>query len=565
MDDITAETVKKTQISLGKYVKKPPLTEKLLRKPPFRFLHDVIKALIKETNFLRGLFTDDELRNENVTEKDAKIAFLNKLIDAVKAVTKTDLPVRASKIVAGLEPTNTNLLLQTIGKALDAKIDTSEYVSNLKSVKGSSNNKKSKIKVGTNLKSSSKTNIDKEKQVEVKKKPVDTKSRTKVSSTPRETVKDKNKLKNKINDEKKEVEVATKNVPAKIVDANLNETEVIIDTSQHNIAETKSEEKLEIKNSERSLASQSERDGDSDKKSEVRVSHDSNEEVKTNSNALARPQSAKPKSGEQQSKHKQNNKDRLQNVTAGTSNIEEPVPRASGPAARPRSSLRPPSVRPSSARPGAPRLRPDSALPMQEPVAMGSVKVIVENVDAQDDDDTVVVENVDVKEETSSHYTNGHILMLQEEPSNVEIPLDNKGHLVEQILEQIQEGEGKKKIEIDWEYDSHAKDAVSKELSNLRTLIQNVTKTTSPLGKLMNYLHEDIDAMYSELEMWTNTRKQLYSEIKKKKKLNDDSMKPMHENLNHLQEDINKLQQEILSVQSTIIRNDLRIKELLSK
>nr|CAI5856683.1 unnamed protein product [Callosobruchus analis] len=156
-------------------------------------------------------------------------------------------------------------------------------------------------------------------------------------------------------------------------------------------------------------------------------------------------------------------------------------------------------------------------------------------------------------------------LMFQEEPSNVEIPLDNKGHLVEQILEQIQEGEGKKKIEIDWEYDSHAKDAVSKELSNLRTLIQNVTKTTSPLGKLMNYLHEDIDAMYSELEMWTNTRKQLYSEIKKKKKLNDDSMKPMQENLSHLQEDINKLQQEILSLQSTIIRNDLRIKELLSK
>ncbi|VEN42684.1 unnamed protein product, partial [Callosobruchus maculatus] len=113
--------------------------------------------------------------------------------------------------------------------------------------------------------------------------------------------------------------------------------------------------------------------------------------------------------------------------------------------------------------------------------------------------------------------------------------------------------------------ESHAKDAVSKELSNLRALIQNVTKTTSPLGKLMNYLHEDIDAMYSELEMWTNTRKQLYSEIKKKKKLNDDSMKPMHENLNRLQEDINKLQQEILSVQSTIIRNDLRINELLSK
>lgn len=39
------ETIKKTQDALGKFVKKPPLTEKLLKKPPFKFIHDVIKVV----------------------------------------------------------------------------------------------------------------------------------------------------------------------------------------------------------------------------------------------------------------------------------------------------------------------------------------------------------------------------------------------------------------------------------------------------------------------------------------------------------------------------------------
>lgn len=75
--------VANTQKILGKYVKKPPLTTKLLRKPPFRFLHDIIVAVIKEQGFLKGLYTDTELNAENVKERDAKIAFLTKLIDAI--------------------------------------------------------------------------------------------------------------------------------------------------------------------------------------------------------------------------------------------------------------------------------------------------------------------------------------------------------------------------------------------------------------------------------------------------------------------------------------------------
>lgn len=126
-----------------------------------------------------------------------------------------------------------------------------------------------------------------------------------------------------------------------------------------------------------------------------------------------------------------------------------------------------------------------------------------------------------------------------------------KGQLVEQILEQInevqEEGVVGRRVEIDWEQDGNycltavnienswttglrGKDATTREVTQLRALIQSLTKTANPLGKLMNYLHEDLEAMHNELQMWTNTKRQLYIEIDKQKKYVFYTWKPPNSN-----------------------------------
>jgi TRAF3-interacting protein 1 len=129
-EDFVATTMR----VIGALIDKPKMVDKLLRKPPFRFIHDIVTAVMAKTTYPEGYFTPDELNSANFTETNAKLAFLQKLIDLVAATNSVDLSqVNPKKIAAGLEPENTNTLLQQFGYAAASGISARDVMARLAS------------------------------------------------------------------------------------------------------------------------------------------------------------------------------------------------------------------------------------------------------------------------------------------------------------------------------------------------------------------------------------------------------------------------------------------------
>lgn len=52
-------------------------------------------------------------------------------------------------------------------------------------------------------------------------------------------------------------------------------------------------------------------------------------------------------------------------------------------------------------------------------------------------------------------------------------------------------------------------------MDTLRDTIQKLTRSVNPLGKLMDFLQEDIDSMQMELSMWRNIYTSARSDLKR--------------------------------------------------
>jgi TRAF3-interacting protein 1 len=77
------ELVALARDKISAIISKPKMTEKLLSKPPFRFLHDTVSAITQATGFAAGLYNESELDSAAISDKHAKMSYLDKIFNLV--------------------------------------------------------------------------------------------------------------------------------------------------------------------------------------------------------------------------------------------------------------------------------------------------------------------------------------------------------------------------------------------------------------------------------------------------------------------------------------------------
>ena len=107
------------------------MTEKLLSRPPFRYIHDIISATIQATGFGEGIFVGDETNSKAIQDKEQKMLVLQKIIDLTQMVLQQEVDVETIKIVAGKDCEKTNYFLQAFYQAATAGVDSGPIVAQI--------------------------------------------------------------------------------------------------------------------------------------------------------------------------------------------------------------------------------------------------------------------------------------------------------------------------------------------------------------------------------------------------------------------------------------------------
>ncbi|XP_064443443.1 TRAF3-interacting protein 1 isoform X8 [Mirounga angustirostris] len=612
---MNAAVVKRTQEALGRVIRRPPLTEKLLSKPPFRYLHDIITEVIRMTGFMKGLYTDAELKSDNVKDKDAKISFLQKAIDVVVMVSGEPLSAKPARIVAGHEPERTNELLQRIGKCCLSKLSSDEAVKRVLAgekgdLKGRTSltskaqdldnknareeeprvhkDKEDKRNSEINERSTSRDRKEKEEVKEESKGREKDKEKEKTKETDRDRHKDPERDKHREGERER-----VRNRAKQDRDRGNRDRDKDLDRAREKRNEG-GKEKERWKDREREREQDKARDRDRrrvkdgehsrDPDREKTREHDKPDKKSSSSGEVSKKLpdgSLKDSKAETETEistrasrsvttkpSKRRSENSMEEGEVGPSGPEKPEVSESSelPSELPANIRRIP--RPGSARPAPPRVKHQDSVEALTPDRTGSGKLVANViVDAQnsdnEEDGQFVVEAAPQLPEMSE---------LEMVPV-VDVEAEEKhGGLVKKILETKKDyeklqraprpGEKEKSLvfESAWKKE---KDIVSKEIEKLRVSIQTLCKSALPLGKIMDYIQEDVDAMQNELQLWHSENKQHREALQQEQSITDCAVEPLKAELAELEQLIKDQQDKICAVKANILKNEEKIQKMV--
>ncbi|XP_034641240.1 TRAF3-interacting protein 1 isoform X4 [Trachemys scripta elegans] len=627
---------------------------------------------------MNGLYTDFEMKSDNVKDKDAKISFLQKAIDVVIMVTGEPLSVKPARIVAGHEPERTNEFLQAIGKCCLNKLSSDDAVKRVLA------GEKADIKGKPPSTSKSQDKENRESRAEEQKSHKDKEGRgdneikdrsTSRDRKPREELKEEEKKqKEKERDKHKDNEDRHKDLEAdnfredekhererskNRTSKQGRETEKSRDKEKGDVEREKDlehdkgqekerkneggkeKEKLKERDKEKGRDKDREKDRDRGKERERdrrRERGKDGERLKERGTDKAEKKSTGSedtlaKKTERSSKDTKTEPDKesgsparipRQSSTKGPRQRVKPgaegVLETNSPAdnvsdekaasilhakAEPRPAIKhqgesasdaegeagnrasekpmvsengevsndlPPHVtqrrppRPNSARPAPPRIKRQESAEVLLPERNGSGKavsnVIIDKKNSDDEDDQFVVEAAPQLPEMPE---------METEPI-VELDGDEKhGGLVKRILEtkrDYETSQQSKSTEKEKPLLSEAarrkeKDLVSKEIEKFRASIQTLCRSALPLGKIMDYIQEDMDSMKNELQMWQHENKQHAEALQKEQSITDSAVEPLKADLAELEQLIKDQQDKICTVKANVLKKEEKIRKMV--
>ncbi|XP_072253962.1 TRAF3-interacting protein 1 isoform X2 [Leuresthes tenuis] len=620
---MNAAIVKKTQDTLGKVIKKPPLTEKLLSKPPFRYLHDIFSEVIRTTGFMKGLYEENEMKSDSVKDKDSKIAFLQKAIDVVMLVSGEPLAAKPARIVAGHEPEKTNELLQGIAKCCLNKMSSDDAVKrvlagekvDLKTKASTSRSQGKENREGRERhqdrdekkkitersgsrdqkdpdqpKEQDSRRRDGEKEQQRDRERSDKHHRGEQEQHAKDKSRDRDRDKARVRDRDKEKDRERDRERERDKDKDREKTR---ERESHRDRERDRERR---RDKDREKDRERHKDGDERSKSgesgnnKVRESEEAQQkpspEERSSKTAktvpvndtparIPRPSSAKgqrrrPKVGSQDESDSEGEGDAQsaqrsvpqENGDTGGSSV--PSDMASSSSKR--------IARPSSARPAPPRVKrqesycdvtPAERLPSAKPLAPVIMDGKKLSEDEEDEDEQFLVEEAvppppDVSER-------------EREPAQ-ELDIEEKhGGLVKKILETKKDYDlapsapkSKEQNLVSEAARKKEREMVTREIERLRSSIQMVCRSSLPLGKIMDYIQEDMDAMQAELHAWRRENKEHAKALLQEQSATDRAVEPLKAELTELEQLIKDQQDKICAVRSNILKNEEKIQKMVT-